>query len=527
MFVISSPHYVGATLLALFALSGCQLPAGKWPMGLTGKGKSDNRATAKDDDRARSGQQIAELMEKGDALRKDQQYDEARVVYQRALMISPQSPDIHHRLAILADKQKQFEVADQHYDAALKIHPNDVNLLSDHGYSYMLRGNLEKSEKTLKKALKIDASNRAAMANLGSLYARQDRYSEAQALFRAGTSEAEAEKYLAQLFPDRVRSDLADKTSRTRPGAVQQDKSVPSSSSGNLSLVSTEELQAEMQRRTGRGKSGKSVDPAASQSLGTTAQISWDDQAADSDDVAADAHPQGVPVPTDRTRRSGNGMKSDSQVKPARGQSALASLDLIPSESTAPSQPTPRPATPRNSLARSSSQRATEFGLNVGPGNLFSVVTGIETTSSPDSAAMAEEASEPAEELDAASLPDQKALQKDTEGAAEWEQTTTRRTTTAEEADHPGSEPEFTSSSTNSRPYQGLWPNNNQLPEQSGLERDSRDAPDRVEFPTTTRRAPSRGSWDDTVGDDKGVSSITDDENLEESSLQDSADSWP
>lgn len=145
--------------------------------------------------------QLSELLTKGDQLRVGGKLEDARVAYSQALQADPNNASVHHRLAIIADKQQKFAVADEHYQTALKIRPRDVNLLSDLGYSLSLRGDYQRAESTLKQALEIDRTHRGAMGNLGDIYAKQNRREEALAMFRAGTSEAAAQEYLAKLFP--------------------------------------------------------------------------------------------------------------------------------------------------------------------------------------------------------------------------------------------------------------------------------------------------------------------------------------
>lgn len=130
--------------------------------------------------------------------------DEAQREYEKALAQRPNDPDCHHRLAVVADKQRKFGAADDHYEAALKVRPRDPNLLSDYGYSFSLRGGEDqRAESTLNEALSISPSHKGAMANLGAIYAKQGRYEEALAMFRRGGSEAEAQHFMAQLFPSR------------------------------------------------------------------------------------------------------------------------------------------------------------------------------------------------------------------------------------------------------------------------------------------------------------------------------------
>lgn len=547
--VILPQHYVRVTTIVVLALSGCQLPSGKWSMGQNERTRSSSvkpEGIASHESGStkpfKSAEQMDELIQKGDAHRKNKQYEEARQAYQRALALSPQSPDIHHRLAIVADKQKKYSVADQHYEAALKAHPNDANLLSDLGYSYSLRGSTDKAEKMLKKALSIDAAHKGAMANLGSIYAKQDRYSEAQALFRAGTSEQEAQQYLSQLFPDRARPDAKAKPGRGRSGGTDLIASSSIEDSSDLSNISLEELRAEMERRKKVDKAGTSFvssnpnEDFDAEPTGQTAQVSWDAQEDPANDIeSSDEKPQGVPVPSGKNRVTGKLQKFDSQVQPARGQSAIASLDLIPSDPDR-AAPGARPTPPRALNLRSSSQRATEFALGAGPGNLFSIVPGIEmpvasepvgvTTNSPEPT---DELSEPASERTASTSTEMSRTEWET--GTEWDQTVVRRPSSTAPATAAPSPIE--QENGNTQPYQGLWPNSNQLPVKGNP--DPALNPLTSERPKTTgsatrspTRLASRSSWNDTVSIGESPNRSGKERDFDDSTVSDDqADSWP
>ena len=548
---IFNQHYVGATVLVVFAFSGCQLPSGKWSLGLNERAKSSDRGSAASEklaDRSSGSantskpeDQLEELTKKGDVLRKNKQYEEARLVYQRALTLSPQSPDIHHRLAILADKQQQFSVADQHYAAALKTQPNNVNLLSDLGYSHSLRGNSEKAEKTLKKALSIDATHKGAMANLGSIYAQQDRYSEAQALFRAGTNEAEAQQYLSQLFPDRARPEVTAMAGRGRVAVKGLIDSPSHGEISDLGQLSVEELQAELERRKRAEDSGKSFVSADEQSefdadsQGKTAQVSWDapdESPAISDE--SDSKPQGVPVPSGKLQpignigRIGRNGRNDLHLRPARAQSGLASADLAPSEAGQGS------ANPRLPRPRTSSQRATEFGLNAGPGNLFSIVPGIEVTESSHQTLTPTKPWKLMEDSDKIDLSEAESLEPVTEVTTDWDETATHRPATIATTETPTGVPAASlNGSGDMQPYEGLWPNSNQLPNQrTGETPTNPPTNERPELPKnnlrTASRITSKGSWSDTVVDaDKINLDATAGRPRDTEVSEDATDSWP
>lgn len=131
------------------------------------------------------------------------QLAEAAAAYEDILRSAPNHAHAHHRLAIIADKQERFAEAERHYLAALKQSPNNTDLLSDLGYSYLLQGRLELSEQALAEALVHDRTHRKALYNLGALNGQRGNYDQALALFRQAGSEADAQAAVARFLPPR------------------------------------------------------------------------------------------------------------------------------------------------------------------------------------------------------------------------------------------------------------------------------------------------------------------------------------
>lgn len=177
---------------------------------------------------------------------------EARKEYENALALRPDDPDCHHRLAVVADKERQFALADEHYEAALKKRPRDPNLLSDMGYSYSLRGDERRAEATLEQALNISPSHKGAMANLGAIFAKQDRFEDAQTMFRRGVTEVEAQQYLTQLFPNRPGSgiDARGLASNTNPRSAPP---MPNDAQNDFRGMSPEQLRERMNQERSDG----------------------------------------------------------------------------------------------------------------------------------------------------------------------------------------------------------------------------------------------------------------------------------
>ena len=94
---------------------------------------------AKKSKQSKHDKELADLINEGDVHRRSGNYADARLVYSKALILSPDNPDVTHRMAIVADKEHQYAMADEYYQATLRARPRDVNVLSDLGYSHILR----------------------------------------------------------------------------------------------------------------------------------------------------------------------------------------------------------------------------------------------------------------------------------------------------------------------------------------------------------------------------------------------------
>jgi hypothetical protein len=127
--------------------------------------------------------------------------DEAAGYYRRVLSNRPNDPTAHHRLAVIADQQRDYRAAEGHYLTALRVSPDNADVLSDLGYSYLLQKRFPDSERTLSRALQMRPNHERALNNLGLLYGRQGDRERALAIFRQAGSESTAQRKMATLFP--------------------------------------------------------------------------------------------------------------------------------------------------------------------------------------------------------------------------------------------------------------------------------------------------------------------------------------
>ena len=129
----------------------------------------------------------------GRTMEEEGKSEDARLAYLAALRKDPKRVDAELRLAILDDRKGDAAGADQHFDRALKLQPNNPEILCDRGYSLYLRRRWADAEATLKQALAVDRQHSRSHANLGLVLARQGDSPGALAEFaRAGCDPSDA-----------------------------------------------------------------------------------------------------------------------------------------------------------------------------------------------------------------------------------------------------------------------------------------------------------------------------------------------
>jgi Tfp pilus assembly protein PilF len=126
-------------------------------------------------------------------------YEQAELCYRSVLELEPENAIANHRLAVLADRRGDFATSEKYYLAALKREPNDPDLLSDLGYSYLLQGRPMESERCLFAALRANPRHQKARDNLNLLYAKQGDRDRAFEIVKRSVGEAEAHDRLGPL----------------------------------------------------------------------------------------------------------------------------------------------------------------------------------------------------------------------------------------------------------------------------------------------------------------------------------------
>jgi Flp pilus assembly protein TadD len=171
----------------------------------------------------------------GRALSDVGRYKEAADVLTRAH--TPERPDwrILSAQGVVADRMGNPQAAQDYYEAALKIVPNEPTVLSNLGLSYALSKRLTDAERVLRQAAANPRADARVRQNLGLVLGLQGRFAEAEAELRKDMSPQEAAQAVAYF-----RSSVAqqnswkalqgiDKTGGSKPVAAARANARPPS----------------------------------------------------------------------------------------------------------------------------------------------------------------------------------------------------------------------------------------------------------------------------------------------------------
>jgi tetratricopeptide (TPR) repeat protein len=100
-------------------------------------------------------------------------YAEAESAFDHAAKMNPRDAEAWLGLAACYDRMRRFELADRAYVQALGIKGPIPEILNNQGYSYLLRGDLQRARTALNAALKKDPGNKYVQNNLQLLESKE------------------------------------------------------------------------------------------------------------------------------------------------------------------------------------------------------------------------------------------------------------------------------------------------------------------------------------------------------------------
>ncbi len=194
-------------VIGCFLLAGCQSAnslSSKLAPGLFGREKSRHTLSSNSPNSSSASaiQLSNDDFRQGEQALKKGDLKKARSHFLAVVKEQPNNAAAHHRLGYIADKMNDFTMSRIHYITAMKLEPNNPDIACDLGYSYLLQNKLQESQRYLEKALTIDPTHKSSLLNMASLLGKRGDYDGALAIFRQAGSEQEAQKNIAQLFPN-------------------------------------------------------------------------------------------------------------------------------------------------------------------------------------------------------------------------------------------------------------------------------------------------------------------------------------
>ena len=195
-------------VLGLATVSGCQGGIGRLIPGAGGE--ADPLVSAKERKAPEPNTPAPKLTEQnfaqvqlavGDALAKEGNFEAAQTAYEAAIRNDDSLGRAYHRLALVYEKTGRGSEAKDLFLRAIKLDPNNAEIVCDYGYWCYLRQDWSEAKKQFERALGLRPGLQRAHNNLGLVYARTKRPDDALKHFAAaGLSVADARANLAFVY---------------------------------------------------------------------------------------------------------------------------------------------------------------------------------------------------------------------------------------------------------------------------------------------------------------------------------------
>ena len=266
--------------------------------------------------------------------------------YFRAIAADRKYTMAYNRLGIVYDRMEQHDKAVAAFTQALELSPDSAFLMNNLAYSYMLRGEYEKAEPLLRKAIQTNSTYRRAWVNLGVTLTRLDHCDEAADAFAHALPQESAHLNVGLLLVADMKYDKA------RHAFEQSLKVNPTSQAARTQI---ERLDALCKDPT----SGPAVElAAAAERIGRTVGPSRNSAAPS----IVSAPPERVAAATPRTEPTIVTQSTESRPAPrADAPLTLTAQDAPPTaEPTAMAAPTPSPTPIETTAATPEREPVTE-----------------------------------------------------------------------------------------------------------------------------------------------------------------------
>lgn len=127
----------------------------------------------------------------------------AEKTYRELVADKPKDPRYQHRLGVVLIRQGKLDEGIAALRVSADQQPENIEVLNDLGYAYVLHGQYAAAEQVMQQALRVDGRNPRTINNLALAIGYSGRTQEAYELFRQTQSEADARANLAFILSQR------------------------------------------------------------------------------------------------------------------------------------------------------------------------------------------------------------------------------------------------------------------------------------------------------------------------------------
>jgi Flp pilus assembly protein TadD len=128
------------------------------------------------------------------------EFGEAISLLSSAASADPNLAEAHHLLGYAYDRKGLRQLSLDAYQRALKLAPNDPQLLNDYGYTLFLRGQLKEAKDLLKRAAKRSPGDERVWNNLAVVQVKLEQYDDAFKSFTRAGGEFKGHMNVANAF---------------------------------------------------------------------------------------------------------------------------------------------------------------------------------------------------------------------------------------------------------------------------------------------------------------------------------------
>ncbi|BDA65902.1 hypothetical protein CAL7716_000680 [Calothrix sp. PCC 7716] len=126
---------------------------------------------------------VVELVEEAQSAQNDSNYDEAEKLWRQVIKQQPRDALAYARLGSVLFSQNRIDEGIAAYQQAIKIKPS-AKIYNSYGDNLRSEDKLTEALGAYQEALKLDSKSEVARSGLGTIYLRQENYTQAVAEFR-------------------------------------------------------------------------------------------------------------------------------------------------------------------------------------------------------------------------------------------------------------------------------------------------------------------------------------------------------